>query len=169
MADIKLPCLNDLAQAAKQLLEEGRIDISSITHFEVEDVILSGELYLSRKGEVDKLEKYPDFISRYALSRLKRDRNFVNTVVIGIDEAQKLVGESVAALEAGIRSTSEMLSHEKWTDPKQDTICHQTLENINLEFIQSKSVGELATIIGAIKKFRSESISKLYSSLDQLV
>ena len=56
MDDIKLPCLNDLAQASKQLFEEGRVDVSSITHFEVEDVILSGELYLSRKGEVDRME-----------------------------------------------------------------------------------------------------------------
>ena len=169
MAEIKLPCFEDLARAGKQLLEEGQIDVSSITHFAVEDVILSGELYLSRQGQVERMQKYPDFISKYALSRQTRDRNFVNTSILDNDEAKKLGAESVAAIEVGLRSTSELISNEKWADPQQDTICHQTLENIDLAFIQQKNAGELADIIGAVKQFRSDSISKLYSALDQLV
>ena len=126
MAEIKIPCFEDLARAGKQLFGEGQIDVSSITHFTVEDTILSGELYLSRQGQVDKMQKYPDFISKYALSRQIRDRNFVNTLVIDIEEAKKAVGDCVVALEAGIKSTSELISNEEWADPKQDTICHKT-------------------------------------------
>ena len=169
MAEIKLPCLESLALAGKQLYGEGQRDVGSITEFTVEDVILSGQLYLSREGQIDKMQRYPDFISKYAISRQIRDQNFVNTPKLDIDEAKKLIEESVVTLEAGIRSTSELLSTEKWTDPKNYTICHQTLENLDLAFIQQKSADELAVIVGLIKQFRSDGISKIYSSLDKLV
>ena len=98
MAEIQLPCLESLALAGKQLYGEGQRDVGSITEFTVEDVILSGQLYLSREGQIDKMQRYPDFISKYAISRQIRDQNFVNTPKLDIDEAKKLIEESVVTL-----------------------------------------------------------------------
>lgn len=114
------------------------------------------------------MQKYPDLISKYALSRQTRDRNFVHTTVLANKEAKKLVSDSVIEIEIGLRSTSELISNLEWTDPKEDTICNQTLKNINLELIQQKSAEELADIISAVRKLRTDSISNLYSALDQL-